>query len=235
MKRITVIGHRGAAGLEPENTLRSFRRACELGVDRVETDVHLTRDGRLVCIHDATVDRTTDGTGPVGEFTLEEIRRLDAGQGERIPTLEEALETVRGQAVLQIELKAGGTPAATIRALEAAGMGPEEVLLASFTREFLQEARALRPDLPVSHLFGPPAPGFVELAHSVGAKSISFPFRHLTPEWIEAAHDAGLEVRAYNPDTREEMKRVLALGVDGIGSNRPDLLLEMLRARGFHE
>src|SRR5438046_1238870 len=99
MKRIIVTGHRGAAGLEPENTLRSFRRACDLGVDRVETDVHLTRDRRLVCIHDATVDRTTDGSGAVGDLTLEEIRRLDAGKEERIPTLTEAIDVVRGRAV----------------------------------------------------------------------------------------------------------------------------------------
>src|SRR5712691_9894392 len=101
MKRIFVTGHRGAAGLEPENTLRSFRRACELGVDRIETDVRLTRDGRLVCLHDATVDRTTDGTGPMAEMTFDQLHRLDAGHGERIPTLEGALATVRGRAVLQ--------------------------------------------------------------------------------------------------------------------------------------
>ena len=233
--RIVVVGHRGAAGLEPENTLRSFRRACELGVDRVETDVRLTRDGHLVCIHDPTVDRTTDGSGAVAEMTLEEVRRLDAGMGERVPLLEEAIEAVRGRAVLQIELKGEGTPAATVRALETAGTGPEEVVLASFHTEFLEEVRLLRPDLPVTHLFGDPPLDFIDRAKRVGAGSISMPFRILSPEWVERVHEAGLEVRAYNPDNREEIKRMIALGVDGIGSNRPDLLLEMLRARGFHD
>jgi glycerophosphoryl diester phosphodiesterase len=235
MRRIIVTGHRGAAGLEPENTLRSFRRALELGVDRVETDVHLTKDGHLVCIHDAAVDRTTDGTGAIRDITLEEIRRLDAGKGERIPTLEEAIQTVRRHAVLQIELKGEGTVEPTLQALEAAGMTPDDVLLTSFSTAYLEEVRARRPDLPVSHLFGDPPPNAVELALSVGAKSLAINQKHLTPEWVNAAHAAGLEIRAWNPDTREEMKRMLVMGVDGMGSNRPDLLLEMLRARGFHD
>jgi glycerophosphoryl diester phosphodiesterase len=204
-------------------------------VDRVETDVHLTRDGYLVCIHDATVDRTTDGTGEVAGMSLEEVQNLDAGKGERVPTLIEAITEVRGRAVLQIELKVEGTPAATLRALESAGLIPEEALLSSFHTEFLVEVRALRPEVPVTHLFGPPTTEFVGRARGVGAERISFPHKHLTPEWVDLAHREGFEVRAYNPDTREEIKRVLVMGVDGIGSNRPDLLMEMLRARGFHD
>src|SRR6266511_3945699 len=110
-----VVGHRGAAGLEPENTLRAFRRGIELGVDYVECDVHLTRDGHLAVIHDETVDRTTDGHGPVAGFSLEELRRLDAGQGERIPTLEEVLATTRGHVRLLIELKGARTEEATVQ------------------------------------------------------------------------------------------------------------------------
>jgi glycerophosphoryl diester phosphodiesterase len=235
MKSIIVTGHRGAAGLEPENTLRSFRCALDLGVDRVETDVHLTQDGHLVCIHDATVDRTTDGTGAVRDMTLETLRQLDAGKGERIPTLEEAIQTVRGRAVLQIELKGEGTVPPTLSALESAGVTPEEVLLTGFSTAHLEEVRARRPDLPVSHLFGDPPPDAVERAQSVGARSLAINQKHITPEWVDAAHNAGLEIRAWNPDTREDMKRMLVLGVDGMGSNRPDLLLEMLRERGFHE
>ncbi|MCA1595352.1 MAG: hypothetical protein LC772_02850 [Chloroflexi bacterium] len=102
MRSTIVTGHRGAAGLEPENTLRSFRRACELGVDHVETDVHVSRDAQVVCIHDAGVDRTTGAAGEVRAMTLAEIHALDAGMGERIPTLQAALEVVRGKAVLQI-------------------------------------------------------------------------------------------------------------------------------------
>src|SRR5438552_537414 len=233
MNRILVTGHRGAAGLEPENTVRSFRRACELGVDRVETDVRLTRDTHLVCMHDATVDRTTNSTGAVADLTFAELRRLDAGQREHVPTLQEAIAAVRGQAVLQIELKGEGTVAPTLGVLEAAGMRPEEVLLTCFEASRLETVRARRPDLPVSLLFGQPPPDAIARAQAVGASSISIQHTHLTREWVEAAHAAGLEIRGWNPDTREEMEQTLALGVDGLGSNRPDILIELLRERGL--
>src|SRR5215212_9974873 len=99
-----VVGHRGAAALEPENTLRGFRRGIELGCDYLECDVHLTRDGRLAVIHDDMVDRTTNGHGPVAGFSLEELRRLEAGQSECIPTLVEVLDTTRGHVRLLVEL-----------------------------------------------------------------------------------------------------------------------------------
>lgn len=233
MSRILVTGHRGAAGLEPENTVRSFRRACDLGVDRVETDVHLTRDGHLVCIHDATVDRTTNGSGPVAEMLFADLRQLDAGQGERIPTLEEAMAAVRGRAVLQIELKGEGTVLPTLRTLEAAGLSPTEFLLTCFDASRLEEVRAQRPEWPVSLLFGQPPADAVARARQVGANGISVQFTHLTRAWVEAAHAAGLEIRGWNPDTRAEMEAVLALGIDGLGSNRPDILLDLLRERGL--
>jgi glycerophosphoryl diester phosphodiesterase len=232
MKRIIVTGHRGAAGLEPENTLRSFNRACALGVDRVETDVHLTLDGLLVCIHDSTLDRTTNGSGPVSEKTAAEIKALDAGEGESVPLLQEAIGIVRGRAVLQIELKGEGTVRPTLRMLEEAGLEPDEVLLSGFKTDHLLEVRSLRPDLPVSHLFGNPPTDAVEIAQRVGAESIAVGQRFITPEWVEAAHRAGLEIRSYNPDVREEMERLLEMGVDGLGSNRPDLLLDLLRETG---
>jgi glycerophosphoryl diester phosphodiesterase len=233
MNPILVTGHRGAAALEPENTVRSFRRACDLGVDRVETDVRLTRDGHLICLHDATVDRTTNGSGAVADLTFEEVRKLDAGLGEQIPTLEEAIAAVRGRAVLQIELKGEGTVPATLRVLETVGLAPDEFLLTCFEPSRLEEVRAHRPEWPVSLLFGQPPPDAIQRARSVGARSISVQFTHLTREWVEAAHAAGLEIRGWNPDTREEMERTLDLGLDGLGSNRPDILLDLLRERGL--
>ena len=102
---VKIMGHRGAKAYEPENTLRSIRRALELGVHAVEIDIHLSRDGRLVVIHDATVDRTTNGKGRVADLTWEELRRLDAGLGEAVPSLEEVTALVHGRAHLFIELK----------------------------------------------------------------------------------------------------------------------------------
>src|SRR4026207_2194343 len=94
--RIIAVGHRGAAAIGPDTTLRSFRCAIELGCDMAECDVHLTRDQQLAVIHDETVDRTTNGSGPVGGFTMAELKRLDAGKSEQIPTLDEVLECVKG-------------------------------------------------------------------------------------------------------------------------------------------
>lgn len=104
-----LMGHRGAKALEPENTLLSIKRALEIGVDAVEIDVHLTKDQEIVVIHDSTVDRTTNRTGPVGSYTLEDIRKLDAGKGEKIPTLVEVIGLTKGKAKLVIELKEKGT------------------------------------------------------------------------------------------------------------------------------
>ena len=102
---LNIMGHRGAKAYEPENTLRSVRKALDLGVQAVEIDIHLSRDGRLIVIHDATVDRTTNGKGRVSDLSWEELRRLDAGLGEPLPGLEEVVALVRGRAHLFIELK----------------------------------------------------------------------------------------------------------------------------------
>jgi glycerophosphoryl diester phosphodiesterase len=232
MKPIIVVGHRGAAGLEPENTLKSFRRACDLGVDRVETDVHLTLDGIPVCIHDAKVDRTTNGSGAVAEMTLEEIKRLDAGEGETVPTLAEAFEAVRGRAALQIEMKADGTPRPVLRVLEALGAGPDEARIIDFRTERLLEVQSLRPDLALNHLFGAPPPDAIEIAQRVGAKDVDLEYRACSREWVQSAHLAGLEICVWTPNAREEMERLLDLGVDGIITDRPDLLVELLKERG---
>ena len=124
-----LTGHRGAAELEPENTRLSIQKAIDLGVDQVEIDVHLTRDQHLVVIHDATVDRTTNGQGAVADFTLEEVKRLDAGKGERIPTLQEVIDLVRGKVVLQIELKGPDTAEPVVRTVEQNNIENEVLLI----------------------------------------------------------------------------------------------------------
>lgn len=227
-----VVGHRGAAGLEPENTLRSFRRALALGVDFVECDVHLTRDGRLVVIHDETVDRTTDGHGSVAQFTLDELRRLDAGQGERIPTLEEVLAEVKGRAGMLVELKGAGTEAAAIEAVRAAGM-TGDVIFTSFHLDRIERIRALDPALNTGALFFQPPPDACARAAAAGARSLGIHHRSLRPILVQEARDRRLTLRAWNPDTESEIEAMVDLGVDGIGSNRPDLVLAVLRRRGL--
>jgi glycerophosphoryl diester phosphodiesterase len=227
-----VVGHRGAALLEPENTLRGFRRAIALGVDFVECDVHLTTDGQLAVIHDDTVDRTTDGHGPVSGFSMEELRRLDAGQGERIPTLEQVLAVTRDRVRVLIELKGAGVEAAAVATVNAVGLG-DQVILTSFHLERIRKARDLDPGLTTGAIFSQPPPDACAQATAAGATTMGVHHRNLTADLLREAQAAGFIVRAWNPDTEPEIEAMVDLGVDGIGSNRPDLLLEVVRRRGL--
>ena len=150
-----TIGHRGVMGVEPENTLRSFVRAEREGLDVIELDLHLSKDGALVVMHDAEVDRTTDGAGPIGDLTLAELRELDAGQGERVPVFEEVLDAVA--APIQAEIKDVAAARALAEVLRARDLiGRVEVI--SFHDEALAEIRALLPEVRtalVASRYGP--------------------------------------------------------------------------------
>lgn len=223
-----LTGHRGAAKLEPENTLLSMQKALDLGVDQIEIDVHLTRDQHLVVLHDTTVDRTTNGEGAVADFTLAAIKQLDAGKGEPIPTLQEVIDLVRGKVILQIELKGPGTAEPVIETVDRNSM-EKEVLLTSFVHERLREARQLNPDLRLGALWADPPPDACEQAIDMGAEAIHIQHLNIDAQLVQKAHAHGLKIRAWNPDTVEEIQRVVDLGVDAIGSNRPDLLIEVGR------
>ena len=220
-----LTGHRGAAKLEPENTLLSIQKAIDLGVDQIEIDVHLTRDQHLVVIHDTTVDRTTDGQGAIADLTLAEVKQLEAGKGERIPTLQEVIDLVRGKVILQIELKGPDTAEPVIQAVEQNSM-ENEVLLTSFVHDRLREARQLNPYLRLGALWSNPPPDACEQAVDMGAEAIHIQHLNIDSQLVGEAHAHGLMIRAWNPDTVEEIQRVVDLGVDAIGSNRPDLLIK---------
>jgi glycerophosphoryl diester phosphodiesterase len=225
---IYVVGHRGAGGVMPENTLKGFTYALELGVDYVECDIHLTRDHELVVIHDATVNRTTNGTGAVGAMSLARIRRLDAGQGERVPTLDEVLETVRGRGLLLLELKGMGVERAAVAAVAAHGMA-DDVTFTSFEPARLAVVRDLGRQYRIGAIFPNPTEFDLARAAELSATRIDVHYRHLNLRMLEEAHAKGLEVLAWNPDTWREQRAMLALGADGVSSNRPDILLANLQ------
>ena len=229
---IEVTGHRGAAGLEPENTLRSIQKAIDLGVDRVEIDVRVTRDGHLVVIHDETVDRTTDGHGYVKDLTFSELRRLDAGKGEKIPTLEEALRLTRGKVTLQIELKAPEATEPTVRLIERE-KAEREVIITSFMHELLSRVHELNPALRTGALFFDVQGDICRKALDVHSEAIHVYYRNVDSELVEEAHRRGLKISVWNPDEVEEMKKMISLNVDVIGTNRPDLLLSLLKEMGI--
>ena len=229
-----VVGHRGAAGVLPENTLKGFRYAIELGVDYVECDVHLTRDEQLVVMHDPTVDRTTGGSGAIAELTFDEVRALDAGDGEQVPTLDEVLALVQasgqGQVGLLCELKGAGTEAASVATVRARGM-EAAVTFTSFELSRLARVRELGEELLVGPIL--PNASEAELDHAVelGARGVGVHYKNLCLRIVEQARARGLEIRAWNPDTLAEQQVMMALGAEGIGTNRPDILLTYLRER----
>lgn len=229
---IEVTGHRGAAGLEPENTLRSIRKAIDLGVDRVEIDVRVTKDGHLVVIHDETVDRTTNGHGYVKELTFQEIRRLDAGKGEKIPTLEEVLNLTKGKVILQIELKAAEATEPTVHLVERRG-AEREVVITSFMHELLKKVHDLNPSLRTGALFFDVQGDICQKAIDVHSEAIHVYYKNVDSNLVEEAHRRGLKVSVWNPDELEDMRKMIRLNVDVIGTNRPDLLLNLLKKMGL--
>jgi glycerophosphoryl diester phosphodiesterase len=224
-----IMGHRGAKAYEPENTLRSIRRALDLGVQAVEIDIHLSRDGRLVVIHDATVDRTTNGQGRVADLSWEELRRLDAGMGERLPSLEEVVDAVRGRVHLFVELK---DPLAVepLAAFFSAQNLFAEAQVISFWHPSLKQLRRLEPKISTGVLFvgcpvDPPA-----LARSADAAALVLNYQYITPVLVQAARQAGLTIAVWNIDEVADLIPLLPLDPDYIGSNAPDRLINYLHS-----
>lgn len=239
---VLAVGHRGTVRFAPENTAAAFRKAVELGVDLIEMDVRETKDGHLVIMHDATVDRTTNGKGEVADLTLEEIKRLDAGAwfgpqfaGERVPTLDEALAAIEGRALPDIDFKAG-TPEKLVAALA------RRQLLGKVTL-YCGDWDLLRRTLEVSpkFLLRPTAPkgltGLPVLMQAFNPPIVNMNWREFSERLIVETHLAGAKafVNTLGPnDTEFGMLQAIQAGADYIQSDRPDLLLPLLRARGLH-
>jgi len=223
MPGFLIIGHRGAAGHEPENTLRSIRKALELGADAVEFDVHCL-DGRLVVFHDATLERTTNGRGSLALTPFDRLRELDAGMGERIPTLEEICDTVNRRAKLHIELKGRGTagPVGEIidHYVRKRGWRYDDFLVSSFHHDEL--AQLAGRSIPLGLLFSNSPARFASLAEKLGAYSIHCKAAYATPALLEQAHGAGLKVFVYTVNDSGAIARLRDLGVDGVFTDFPE-------------
>lgn len=224
-----IMGHRGAKAYEPENTLRSIHRALDMGVQAVEIDVHVSRDGRLVVIHDATVDRTTEGTGQVADLTWDELRRLDAGMGEQLPSLEEVVALVKGRVHLFVEMK---DPAAVepLAAFFAAQDLFAEAQVISFWHPALKKLRGLEPRIRTGVLFVGCPVDPSGLAHNAAAEALVLNYQYVTPDLVQAARQANLTVAVWNIDTLTDLLPVLPLDLDYIGSNAPDILINYLQS-----
>jgi glycerophosphoryl diester phosphodiesterase len=238
MRKPWVIAHRGASGHAPENTMAAFERAVQLGAPFIETDLHLTRDAHFVAIHDATLERTTNGRGNVHDFTLHELRRLDAGlwydrpyMGQRIPTLEEILEFSRKHdVVFYLEIKydsAWGMHHALVGALRRE-QDTARTIVISFDASTLESVRKLEPAIMTGLLIDQPQADIVKLSVEVGARQLCPQLPLVTPQLVEEAHRADLHVATWTADQPEEMRAAIAAGVDGVMTDFPDRLQAVL-------
>ncbi len=230
------IAHRGASGDYPENTLVAFAAAIEAGAEMCELDVQLSADGVAVVIHDDTVDRTTDGRGAVASMTLAQLRRLDAGRrfgsrftGARIPTLDEVFGLAKGRCALNVELKAAGAEREVCRLARAHG-ALAETIVSSFDWPALGAVRKLEPAMGIGVLADKNPDAMLEEAVRLGAVSVNPRYDMVTRALIERAHQAGLRVLVWTVDRAARMRRMIAMGVDGIMTNYPARLAALLAA-----
>lgn len=238
MRQPWIIAHRGASGHAPENTMAAFRRAADMGARFIELDLHMTRDAHFVAIHDSTVERTTNGRGPVRELTLAQIAELDAGKwfdrtfmNERIPTLEQVLAFGReADIVLYLEIKyevAYGLHHSLAAELTAKGDAARVVLL-SFDPTTLDGIRQFDRTLMTGLLVEELHPDSVKLAVGVGARQFCPRADLVTPELVAEAHAADLQVATWTANKPDEMRRLVLAGVDGVMTDFPDRLIAVL-------
>jgi len=238
------FAHRGASAEAPQNTLPAFMLAIDLGADGIEFDVQLSKDGQPVVIHDFVVDTTTDGRGRVRDKTLAELKELDAGRrfaplfaGERIPTLDQVLDAVGSRLLLNVELKTpgasdNGLAAAVIDRLARRGL-LERAVLSSFNPLAVWRARRLNPHVATGMLYAESLPFFLRRPwlRRVVRPSALHPHHTLVDEaYVRWARKQGYRVNVWTADDPGDMWRLVRAGVDTIITNRPDLLLEVLRA-----
>jgi glycerophosphoryl diester phosphodiesterase len=233
-----LIGHRGAAGSAPENTLASFRRAASLHCRWVEFDVRLTADGQAIIFHDDSLDRTTTGSGPVAGHSLEAIRRLDAGawfgkphRGEPVPTLAEGLSLLLELGLqANIEIKAEpGREAETARVclIEARRIWPGSrppPLVSSFLRPALAEARRVAPDWPRGLLSKALPPNWPEAVREFGCATVNLDHRHVDQDVVQRLRQAGLPLLAYTVNDALRARVLWDWGVRSVFTDRPELL-----------
>lgn len=239
------VAHRGASGLAPENTLASFQKALDMGVDVLEMDVHLSKDGEVVVIHDSTVDRTTNGTGKVGDLDLDQLKELDAGSffsaeyaGEPIPTLQEVIDLAQGRAVLEIDLKTTsplptGLESKVVGLIVSNGL-EDRVVLQSLNPLTLFYLKRINSNIPtaLSYHEGLPLPLRNRWGASLAHPDIMQPSASTaTEEHVLQRHEDGYPVVVWTVDDPAEMEQVIEHGVDGVMTNRPDLLKAVLAER----
>ncbi|MBC7118837.1 MAG: glycerophosphodiester phosphodiesterase [Methanobacteriaceae archaeon] len=212
-----VIAHRGASYFEPENTLRSFRRAVEMGADRVEVDVRLSKDNELVIIHDPRVDRTTNGTGRVEDMTLQQLKSLDAGKGEKIPTLQEVIESLEGTKLV-IEMKIPNIEEKVLEVIHENHL--KNILITSFYHASLKKVKILDENIETGTIFSCQPLKPERLALDANSDAIFPKHKFVDQKMIKRAHKHDIKIYPWTIDNPKTAKKLIKLGVDGIVTNK---------------
>ncbi|MDD1714611.1 MAG: glycerophosphodiester phosphodiesterase [Methanoregulaceae archaeon] len=221
-----IIGHRGARAVEPENTLRAIRAGMRCA-RYVEVDVRLTRDRVPVILHDAGLERTTEGRGPVGDLGFTDVRRLDAGKGEKIPTLEEVCREVRDRCGLFLELKEPGSEQEVSIVLRDSG--PRDLWIVSFHPECIRAMKALCPKVRTGYIFSRMTPDPVSIAVDLGCQAILPKYALITTDLVRTSHASGRKVIPWTLNSAVDILKARDLGVDGFATDDPCRARDYLR------
>jgi glycerophosphoryl diester phosphodiesterase len=216
------VGHRGARAYEPENTLRSFKKALELGVDAVELDVRKTKDNALIVMHDADVKRTTNGEGLVNDLTLKEIKKLSTEKDEKVPTLEEVLSFLDKKVRVFIELKEAGIEDQVLEIIRKQGL-LKNVVVVSFLEDALKKVRDLDPEIETGLIYAKHK-NPVKTALQLKAQWLLALYRFTHTANVQEAHENCLKILVWTVNTAEEAAEMAKKGVDAIASDKPDII-----------
>jgi glycerophosphoryl diester phosphodiesterase len=239
-RKVIVTAHRGASGLAPENTIAAFQKAMEYKADFSELDVTMTKDGELILLHDDTLQQTTNDSGNVWDFTLSELKKLDAGSwfgadfvGEHLPTLAEVIDLVNGKMKLNIEIKISGRePGIADKVVETVRHKnfSNQCIITSFDSSAITRVMKIAPEIPAGLIFSnDPAESIFEGKWSI----LSAKHKIVDADFMNKARAAGKEVHVWTVNKEDDMKRFIDLGVDGIITNFPNRLVEVLEMLNF--
>ncbi|MEY8000758.1 glycerophosphodiester phosphodiesterase [Clostridium sp. Mt-5] len=228
------IAHRGFSGLYPENTMLSFKKAAEAGADGIETDLHVTKDGVIVICHDETIDRTTNGSGFIRNHTYEEIRKFNAGEGEKIPSLDELLSYVKDKdLLLNLELKNdiihyNNLEKNTIDKIYQYKL-EKNVIISSFNHKSMQKVKQYDNSIKTGLLYGTAIYKPEEYAKKMGADALHPLFSLvMDAKIVQDIKKSGILINTYTVNRKNDMKKLIDLGVDGIITNYPNILKKLI-------
>ncbi len=228
MKDIAIVAHRGASSHEPENSIASFEKAIELGARTIEMDVRTTFDGHAILMHDETLDRTTDGVGKVPDSDMKFIASLRLRNGQTVPILSEVLESLRGRCTFILELKDHFSAAAAGKAVKDLKLW-KDVVFSSFNGPWLVDLKLRYPDARVAFISEDRKQDSIRITSSLYAEAIHIGYRITSRKLVMQAHESGLKAFVWTVNSPRRMRKCIEMGADGIITDRPDVLANLLR------